>query len=50
MRGSMIRKPILIVDDEKNIRMTLSQALETLGVEIDTAANGEEALRKLKEK
>ena len=46
----MISKPILIVDDEKNIRLTLSQALETLGAEIDTAANGEEALTKLKEK
>jgi DNA-binding response OmpR family regulator len=28
--------------------LTLSQALETLGAEIDTAANGEEALAKLK--
>ncbi len=46
----MISKPILIVDDEKNIRLTLSQALETLGTEIDTAANGEEALAKLKGK
>src|SRR5512136_952321 len=44
----MIDKPILIVDDEKNIRLTLSQTLETLGAEIDTAANGEEALTKLK--
>ena len=46
----MANKSILIVDDEKNIRLTLSQALETLGAEIDTAANGEEALTKLKEK
>jgi DNA-binding response OmpR family regulator len=44
----MINKPILIVDDEKNIRLTLSQSLETLGAEIDTAVNGEEALTKLK--
>jgi DNA-binding NtrC family response regulator len=43
-------KSILIVDDEKNIRLTLSQALEVLEVETDTAANGEEALVKLKEK
>lgn len=41
---------ILIVDDESNIRLTLSQALETLGVEIDSAANGEEAIEKLKKK
>ena len=41
---------LLIVDDEHNIRLTLSRALETLKVDIDTAANGEEALAKLKEK
>jgi DNA-binding NtrC family response regulator len=40
----------LIVDDEKNIRLTLSQALQVLQVETDSAANGEEALAKLKEK
>jgi len=45
-----MRKPILIVDDEKNIRMTLSQSLESLETETDTAGNGEEALAKLKEK
>ncbi|HSB07260.1 MAG TPA: response regulator [Thermodesulfobacteriota bacterium] len=44
------RKPILIVDDERNIRLTLSQALEVLDVETDTASNGDEALTKLKEK
>jgi len=42
-------KRILIVDDEKNIRLTLSQALGTLGMETDTAANGEEALAKLEQ-
>jgi DNA-binding response OmpR family regulator len=46
----MERKSILIVDDEKNIRLTLSQALQVLQVETDTATNGEEALAKLKEK
>jgi DNA-binding NtrC family response regulator len=46
----MEAKPVLIVDDEKNIRMTLSQALETLELETDTAVNGEEALNKLEEK
>jgi DNA-binding NtrC family response regulator len=44
------KKPVLIVDDEKNIRLTLSQALEVLDLETDTAVNGEEALAKLKEK
>jgi len=46
----MKHKSVLIVDDEKNIRLTLSQALEILEVEIETAANGEEALSKLKER
>jgi DNA-binding response OmpR family regulator len=46
----MKEKSILIVDDEKNIRLTLSQALETLDVQTDTAADGGEALIKLKEK
>lgn len=41
---------ILIVDDENNIRLTLSRALETLKVDVDTASNGEEALAKLKAK
>lgn len=43
-------KSVLIVDDEKNIRLTLSQSLEMLALETDTAINGEEALAKLKEK
>jgi CheY-like chemotaxis protein len=43
-------RPILIVDDEKNIRLTLAQALEPLGVETDSAEDGNEALAKLKEK
>ena len=43
-------KSVLIVDDEKNILLTLSQSLEALQLETDTAANGEEALAKLKEK
>jgi DNA-binding NtrC family response regulator len=46
----MKAKPVLIVDDEKNIRMTLSQALEALDLDTETAVNGEEALAKLKEK
>jgi DNA-binding response OmpR family regulator len=44
----MMRKPILVVDDEKNIRMTVSQALETLGMAVRTAVNGEEALRMMR--
>lgn len=46
----MKAKPILIVDDEKNICLALSQALEILEAETDTALNGEEALTKLGKK
>lgn len=40
----MAKQKILIVDDEKNIRMTVERALEKLDVPIETAVNGEEAL------
>lgn len=43
-------KTVLIVDDEKNILLTMSQSLEALQLETDTATNGEEALAKLEEK
>lgn len=45
----MEKKAILVVDDEKNIRLTLSQSLEALGIQVHTAVNGEEALQKLGE-
>ena len=38
---------LLIVDDEENIRFTLAQALAALPVEIDTAADGQQALEKV---
>ncbi len=40
---------ILVVDDEKNIRLTLAQALEFSGLLVQTASDGEEALQKLTE-
>ena len=43
----MTAKPILIVDDEKNIRLALSMSLETLNIPVETAASGEEALERL---
>ena len=46
----MTNKNILIADDEKNIRLTLSMAIEEMGFEPDTAVNGEEALKKIEEK
>ncbi|MCU0613413.1 MAG: response regulator [Candidatus Eisenbacteria bacterium] len=38
---------ILVVDDEQNIRLTISRALEPLGLPVQTAVNGEEALKML---
>jgi FixJ family two-component response regulator len=46
----MSDRSVLIVDDEKNIRLTLSQALEKLNLPVDTADSGKEALKKLAEK
>lgn len=37
-------KSILVVDDEKNIRMTMVRALETSGFHVESASTGEEAL------
>lgn len=39
--------PILIVDDEKNIRLAMSMALEKLDIPVETAASGEEAMEKV---
>jgi len=44
----MKKQPILVVDDEKNIRLTMSQSLEPLDMTVQTAASGEEALEKLR--
>jgi FixJ family two-component response regulator len=46
----MSDRSVLIVDDEKNIRLTLALALEKLNIPVDTAVDGEEALKKLAEK
>ena len=40
---------VLIVDDEKNIRLTTAQTLERSGYAIETAANGKEAIQKLQQ-
>jgi CheY-like chemotaxis protein len=45
----MEKKSILVVDDEKNIRLTMSQSLELLDIPVYMAVNGEEALQKLRE-
>jgi DNA-binding response OmpR family regulator/nucleotide-binding universal stress UspA family protein len=36
---------VLIVDDEKNVRLTLTQALEDLGLTADSVADGHDALQ-----
>jgi FixJ family two-component response regulator len=43
----MNTKTTLIVDDEKNIRLALSMALEQLDAPVETAASGDEALEKI---
>ncbi|MFP4687949.1 MAG: response regulator [bacterium] len=42
-------KKILIIDDEKNIRNTLSKALTSEDYEVQTAMNGEEGVQKVRE-
>ena len=44
----IMAKRILLVDDEPDIRITLSRRLKANGYEIDTAENGMEALEKVK--
>ena len=40
----MSDRSVLVVDDEKNIRLTLRETLKSLELTVDTAVNGEEAL------
>jgi DNA-binding response OmpR family regulator len=47
--GRVKKSKLLVVDDEKNIRLTIAQSLEKLELEVDGAVNGEEALQKLKQ-
>jgi DNA-binding response OmpR family regulator len=46
--GRVDPKKVLVVDDEKNIRLTVAMSLEKLELEVDNAVNGEEALEKLR--
>ena len=41
---------ILVVDDERNIRMSISMSLESPDLEVDAAVNGEDALQKIEGK
>ncbi|MBD3341255.1 MAG: response regulator [Candidatus Lokiarchaeota archaeon] len=42
-------KRILIVDDEKNVSISLSIGLKRQGFDVETALNGQEALLKMRE-
>lgn len=44
-----MNKKVLIVDDEKNIRNTLSAYLSNLNFKLDLASNGDEALKQIQE-
>ncbi len=41
---------VLVVDDEKSIRLSLYMSIKKLGVEVDEAADGLEAVRRFREK
>ncbi len=43
-----MKRNILVVDDEENIRLLFKEELEEEGYEVDTASNGLEALEKVK--
>jgi DNA-binding response OmpR family regulator len=40
---------VLVVDDEKNIRLTIAQSLQKLDLEVEDAVNGDEALQKIRQ-
>ena len=45
-----MKERILVVDDEESIRLSLKFKLKSVGFDVDVAADGEEALEKLKAK
>jgi CheY-like chemotaxis protein len=47
---TMVKPEILIVDDEMFVRSVLVQVLERYGYAVTEAADGEQALERLKEK
>ncbi len=42
----MKKARILVIDDEQNLRLLISEELKDLGYEVETAANANEALEK----
>lgn len=43
-RGGLQRRPVLVVDDDRDIRETLAEILADEGYEVHTARNGSEGL------
>jgi len=48
--GDVEGKTVLVIDDEPNVRMYLQTVLEDAGMNVQTAANGNEALDRMTEK
>ncbi|ANQ53484.1 MULTISPECIES: response regulator [Thermosipho] len=46
----MSKKRILVVEDEDNMRLLITEELEESGYEVDEARNGQEALEKFRSK
>ncbi|MCJ8297434.1 MAG: sigma-54 dependent transcriptional regulator [Pseudomonadales bacterium] len=47
-KSSKLSNKVLLVDDEKSIRMSLAQSIELAGFEVITCASAEQALEKLR--
>src|SRR5665811_2591453 len=45
LESELMAKRILVVDDEPDIRRLVAEALDVTGYDVQTAANGEEAIR-----
>jgi CheY-like chemotaxis protein len=46
----LARRPVLVVDDDKDIRETLQELIQDEGYEVATARNGLEALERIRER
>ncbi|MEW6268168.1 MAG: response regulator [Thermodesulfobacteriota bacterium] len=43
------KAPVLVVDDNRDVREALRMMLESEGLDVETAADGEQALRRMRE-
>jgi two-component system, chemotaxis family, chemotaxis protein CheY len=46
--GATVRADVLVIDDDKDVRETISQILEEEGYRVRTAIDGEDALERLR--